>query len=158
MRRAAGENGKTGVGETIFAQILRLRSVPARLGQPPLGWIRIGSIFFVPIHVFLRVSARLTAPLHGKDGVPASLDSLPKNGVLRSIVVPVNCRLLNSTRPRPSLRASGTLPSEAIQWGDRLVRIASPCSLRNDVGHSLSGTRPKGACSAVLLSPLVAVR
>jgi hypothetical protein len=53
------EKRKKGVGKTVFAQILWLRAVPVRLGQPPPGWIRVGSAFFTLIHVFLRVSARL---------------------------------------------------------------------------------------------------
>jgi hypothetical protein len=44
------------------------------LEQPPPGWIGLGSTFFAPIHVLLRVSAWLTAPLHGKKGVTARLD------------------------------------------------------------------------------------
>ncbi|MDR1469841.1 MAG: hypothetical protein LBT00_11165 [Spirochaetaceae bacterium] len=61
-------------------------------------------------------------------------------------VISVGCRLLNSTRPRPSLRASGTLPSEAIQWGSRgrcLLWIASPCGFAMTWGRSLNGTHPK---------------
>ncbi|MDR1468823.1 MAG: hypothetical protein LBT00_05970 [Spirochaetaceae bacterium] len=52
------EKRKKGVGEAVFAQILRLRAVPARLGQPPLGWNGLGNIFFAPIHVLFRVSVR----------------------------------------------------------------------------------------------------
>ncbi|MDR1469272.1 MAG: hypothetical protein LBT00_08255 [Spirochaetaceae bacterium] len=52
-------------------------------------------------------------------------------------------RLLNSTRPRPSLRASGTLPGEAIRWRGRLVWIASPCGFAMTWERFLNGTRPK---------------
>ncbi|MDR1469064.1 MAG: hypothetical protein LBT00_07195 [Spirochaetaceae bacterium] len=51
--------------------------------------------------------------------------------------------MLNRTRPRPSLRASGTLPSEAIQWEGRLVWIASPCGFAMTWGRLLNSFRPK---------------
>ncbi|MDR1469892.1 MAG: hypothetical protein LBT00_11420 [Spirochaetaceae bacterium] len=66
--------------------------------------------------------------------------------------------MLNSTRPRPSLRASGTLPSEAIQWGMPGTLPFLDCfvaSLLAMTGGLLNTTRQK-ACSAVWLSPLVA--
>jgi hypothetical protein len=73
MRHTAGKSGKEGVGETVFAQILWLRTVPACLGQPPSGWNGLGNAFLAPIHVFFRVPTRLTAPVHGKDDGPDSL-------------------------------------------------------------------------------------
>ncbi|MDR1469788.1 MAG: hypothetical protein LBT00_10900 [Spirochaetaceae bacterium] len=84
----------------------------------------------------LSAAARSTAP------VP--------RGVLCGAALPSDCRLSNN--PRPSLRVSGTLSSEAIQWGGSLVWIASPCGFAMTWGRSLNSTRPKEACSAVLLS------
>ncbi|MDR1469065.1 MAG: hypothetical protein LBT00_07200 [Spirochaetaceae bacterium] len=57
--------------------------------------------------------------------------------------------------PPPSVIASGTLPSEAIQRKGRLVWIASPCGFAMTWGRSLNGTSPE-ACSVVLLSLLIA--
>jgi hypothetical protein len=42
------------------ARIISRFQFPAGVEQPPPGWIGLGSIFFVPVRVFLRVSARLT--------------------------------------------------------------------------------------------------
>ncbi|MDR1470815.1 MAG: hypothetical protein LBT00_16175 [Spirochaetaceae bacterium] len=74
----------------------------------------------------------------------------PPRGVLVGVAFPADCRPLNSTRPCPSLRASGTLPSEAIQWGGRLVWIASPYGFAMTWGRSLNGTRPEACCLVLL--------
>ncbi|MDR1470399.1 MAG: hypothetical protein LBT00_14040 [Spirochaetaceae bacterium] len=89
------------------------------------------------------------------DAGPLSKQYPPK-GVLCGVAIPVGCRLLNSTCPRPSLRASGTLPSEAIQWGGRLVWIASPCGFAM-TDNFLNSTRFK-VCCLVWLPPLLAAR
>ncbi|MDR1469006.1 MAG: hypothetical protein LBT00_06905 [Spirochaetaceae bacterium] len=71
--------------------------------------------------------------------------------MLLGVATPVGNRFLNGTRPSPSLRASGTLPSEAIQWGGRrFVWIASPCGFAMTGGRYLNRTRQEACCLVLL--------